>query len=169
MELFVPTTAPRKCAPASGARGSVWNFLSPPPLLGNEHPLAVPEALIETFCPHHPLAVPKPGPPSQPQSGLGKRAPCRKQWTRYSWCHARRAPESLWNVIARHTSFSTSRRCNSYLAFKGKASGSSFAELLTHFNSGATARPGCPQHLARHENFHLAKIELRFHGFLEGA
>ena len=144
-------------------------FLSPPPLLGNEPPLAVPEALIEPFCPHHPLAVPKPGPPSQPQSGLGKRAPCRKQRERYSWCHARRAPESLWNVIARHTSFSTSRRYNARLALNGKASQSAFAELLTHFNSGATARSGCPQQLARNDNLHLAQIEMRFHVFVAGA
>ena len=37
----------------SGSGGSVWNFLSPPPLLGNERPLAVPEALFGTFCPRH--------------------------------------------------------------------------------------------------------------------
>ena len=105
--------------------------------------------------------------PEQSQSAFGTE--CRKQWKRSNWCHTRRAPERLWNVIDRHTSFSTSRRCNSYLAFKGEASGSAFAELLPHFNSGATARPGCPQYLARNEDFHLAKIKLRFHGFLEGA
>ena len=126
-----------------------------------------PRAPLESKCP-----VQKDGnaqavaTPEQSQSAFGTE--CRKQWKRSNWCHTRRAPERLWNVIGRHASFSTSRRCNPCLPLKGKASGPALAELLTHFNSGATAPPSCPQHLARNANFQIAHIELRFHGFLEG-
>ena len=38
--------------------------------------------------------------PGQPQSGTGKRAPCRTAWGRPTRCHTRRAPEPFWSANA---------------------------------------------------------------------